>query len=316
MSLAVVAVSGRSGLQARSADEPKRFGQIRLNELMYTAEGIDQKLASLGGNVDTSRIGLGFVQEDTSQSHCVHDGQVSIGIGARASDPEALSGLPTNTVVRSVSVAIGNGADATDPLHPEKEQAIAIGNQSRASAVNAIAIGAGVRHDHEDDMSGGNAYASGAQSAAFGYSAKATALQSWQLGFGTNDTPTSLKFFDTFIVKDGKVQGGGTDTNTVARMIQAEADKGLMYGSTGATNGYNYIRLSGVNDNDRSDPELILAINSDTNSDYAASFPLYPGSPNRREVYSAQTVDRLLSEKEARIAALEEFVYSITNNVQ
>lgn len=235
-----------------------------------------------------------------------HNGAVELGAGARAEvSREAILAAPSNSTVRSVSVAIGPGADATDPSNPLKHQGIAIGNQSRASAVNTIAIGSGVRHDDEDDMSGGNAYASAPQAAALGYTAKATATGAWQMGFGTNDVPNSLKFGPTFVVRDGRLATDGLDTNAVARMIRDESEKGIMYGSTGTTNGYAFIRMQGYNAAQDSDPEFILAVNADTNSEYAASFPLYPGSPNRREIYSAQTVDRIVSNLVRRIEALE-----------
>lgn len=256
----------------------------------------------------------GVTAED---SHgCAHDSAVQIGVGAMAHvSAAAILDAPSNTVVRSVSVAVGPGADATDPNNPTKHQALAIGNQSRASAVNAIAIGSGVRHDDEDDMSGGNAYASGQQSTAIGYAAKATATKAVQIGEGVNDVQDSLKFGDVFVVRDGRVQAPGTDTNTVARMIREETEKGVMYGSTGVTNAvdeatgetnaWHYIRIEGVNESQGSDPALVVAVSADTNSDVAASFPLFPGSPNRRDIYSAATVDRKIAAATNGIAAVE-----------
>ena len=235
---------------------------------------------------------------------CGHNGAVEIGAGARAEvSQEAISAAPSNTVVRSVSVAVGPGADATDPSNPVKSQAIAVGNQSRASAVNSIAIGSGVRHADEDDMSGGNAYAAAPQAVSVGYSAKAVAAGAVQIGPGVNDTPNSLQFMGVPVVRNGKVVTDGLDTNAVRRMIQDESDRGIMYGSIGATNGYHYLHLSGYNAAQDSDPEFVLAVSADTNSEYAASFPLYPGSPNRRDIYSAQTVDRIVDGATSDLAA-------------
>ena len=236
-----------------------------------------------------------------------HRGAVEIGEGARARvSPASMLAAPSNTVVRSVSVAIGPGADATDPSNPLKHQAIAIGNQSRATAVNSIAIGSGVKHADETDLEGGgNACASAPQAIALGYSAKSIAEGAMQIGNGVNDEAHTLKFEGVTVVRNGRVATDGTDTNTVASMIQAEVEKGVMYGSThrtnvvdeatGTTNTWHYLRMEGVNEVQGSDPVFVLAMNADTNSPYACTFPLYPGSPNRREIYSAQTIDRIIA---------------------
>jgi len=257
------------------------FGDIDEETPVWTAADT----AALATNLNVRAAPTGAGVADTHG--CVHDAPVEIGVGARAA--------PDGGGARSVSVAIGAGSDATDPGNQDKSQAIAIGNQSRAAAVNTIAIGSGVRHDDEDDMSGGNAYAAAPQAAAIGYAAKALAGNAWQLGTGTNDTPDSVKFNDVYIVKDGKVAVGGTDTNTVAAMIRAEAENGVIYGETGNTNGYNFIRLAGVNERQGTDPELIVAISTNADDDVAISFPVAAGSPNRREVYSCATVDRLVA---------------------
>ena len=218
---------------------------------------------------------------------CVHDAPVALGVGARAA--------PDGGGERAVSVAIGTGADATDPDHPEKSQAIALGNQSRASGVNSIAVGSGVRHDDEDDMSGGNAYASAPQAVAIGYAPKAIADGAWQLGTGTNATPGSLKFGDVYVVKDGRVAADGIDTNTVAAMIRAlVTEAGYATLRTGVdTNGYAYALMASYDaaTGDDGDFRFYAA----TNPAVAAPLSIQTSGGIVR-IYSEQTVDRLIAE--------------------
>jgi hypothetical protein len=223
---------------------------------------------------------------------CEHNGAVEIGAGATAAvSQEAISAAPSNTVVRSVSVAVGPGADATDPSNPVKNQAIAIGNQAKASAVNAIAIGSGVRHADESDMQGGNAYASAPQAVAVGYAAKATADGAVQIGPGTNATPDSLKFGSTWIVRNGRIEGG-TDTNEVARMIRDELENGVAFIDRGNTNGYEWVRVGDMD----GDVSYVVAFAGESAT---VDFPIAPGSTNRAEVYKAETVDRMLADATA-----------------
>ena len=149
---------------------------------------------------------------------CVHNAPVELGLGAKATVD--LSGLSSNAIVRSVSTAIGPGADASNPDNPALQQGIAVGNQARAKGTNAIAIGAGVKHEDEDDLTGDNAYAGANEAIAGGYSAKATASQAvawgsrakahaqgaWQLGEGVNSNRNTLAFRDyTLLGEDGQV---------------------------------------------------------------------------------------------------------------
>ena len=149
---------------------------------------------------------------------CVHNAPVELGLDAKATVD--LSGLSFNAIVRSVSTAIGPGADASNPDNPSMQQGIAVGNQARAKGINAIAIGAGVRHEDEDDLTGDNAYAGANEAIAGGYSAKATASQAvawgsrakahapgaWQLGEGVNSNRNTLAFRDYQLLgEDGQV---------------------------------------------------------------------------------------------------------------
>ena len=247
---------------------------------LYTAPETAALVSNL--NVRAAPTGAGV-----ADSHgCVHDAPVEIGVGARAA--------PDGGGERAVSVAIGAGSDATDPLHPEKSQAIAIGNQSRASAVSAIALGSGVRHDDEDDLSGGNAYASAAQAVAIGYAAKATADGAWQLGAGTNSTPGSLKFGGVFIVRDGRV-AGGTDPAAVYEAIRTNVlDAGYATLRTGVdTNGYAYAVMASYDGETGADGDFRFF--AATNPAVAAPLSIQTSGGIVR-IYSEQTVDRLIAE--------------------
>ena len=134
------------------------------------------------------------------------NGAVEIGVGAKAAvTPDALSSAPSGTVARSVSVAIGAGADATVSPGSTKNQAIAIGFHAQAKGSTSIAIGSGAQHSFEDQLSGAAAYASAGESVAIGYGAKSTAGKAVQLGHGTNSVPESLQFRQWQVV-DGSGQ--------------------------------------------------------------------------------------------------------------
>ena len=229
-----------------------------------------------------------------------HNGPVALGVGAKATSD--VSGLATGTVVRAVSVAIGDGADATDPNNPAKQQAIAIGNQSRAAAVNSIAIGSGVRHEDETDLTGGNAYAAAPQAIALGYEAKSLANGAVQIGPGKNEEPNTLKFGSTTIVRNGQVVGGMTQeqaARVALNAVEVNAFAKLKTGTT--TNGYVYARMDAWDaDNDYS-----FQIYANTNRDAAAPLTI-PSAYGNIEVYGTATIDRKLEALEARIAALEE----------
>ncbi|GEM_PF-2584598 len=150
------------------------------------------------------------------------DAAVVIGANAKGTvDPGYVAKAPSNTCLRSVSVAIGGHADAQVPDSP-KSQAIAIGWFAQAKASNAVAIGAGTQHTNETAMTGDATVANANEAVAVGYGAKATAHQSVQVGRGVNGTARSFKFQDVFIVKDGKlaVEDPQIDTNTVKEIVR------------------------------------------------------------------------------------------------
>ena len=158
------------------------------------------------------------------------NGSVVIGKGAVGTvDPAfvgSLKGGDTNVYLRSGSVAIGHNAVARD-ANGQRAQSIAIGWNAKASAVNSIAIGSGAVHWDETDETGPAAVASASEGIAVGYEAKARASQSVQIGRGVNDKAKSLKFYDTWVVRDGKVQGGGTETNDVRDISREETRNAL-----------------------------------------------------------------------------------------
>ena len=129
------------------------------------------------------------------------NGAVAIGRNAKAAvTAAALNAAPSNTVGRSVSVAIGAEADATVSASATKNQAVAIGWHAQAKASNAVAIGGGAQHTFEDAMSGAAAYANASEAVAVGYSAKATANGAVQFGLGTNTTAKSFQFREWQVV--------------------------------------------------------------------------------------------------------------------
>ena len=152
----------------------------------------------------------------------MQDGAVQIGRHAVATvDPAYVENAPSGTVLRSVSVAIGDYADARTE-GDSKSQGIAVGWFAQAKANNAIAIGAGAQHTNETAMSGNATVATGACSVAIGYTAKATAHSAYQFGAGTNATPHSLQFENVPIVRNGKLAVDETiNTNDVEAIIDA-----------------------------------------------------------------------------------------------
>ena len=130
---------------------------------------------------------------------------LEIGRTARAKMDEAtIERQPSNAVVRSVSIAIGEHADALVE-NARQSQALAIGWHAQAKASNAIAIGMGAEHAHENAMTGDATYACGGESIAVGYGAKATTNNAVQISKGVNPTPHSLQFENVPIVRDGSL---------------------------------------------------------------------------------------------------------------
>ena len=109
---------------------------------------------------------------------------IEIGYKAKAKVPSTyIDSLTGSKLLRSVSIAIGDYADATVPNSPSS-QAIAIGWHAQAKNSNAIAIGNGAQHPNEDVTQGtGDAtYAAGSEAVALGYSAWATKNLSVAIG--------------------------------------------------------------------------------------------------------------------------------------
>ena len=160
------------------------------------------------------------------------NGAVVIGKGAVGTvDPKYIRSLTNGTgrvALRSMSVAIGQNAKARS-ADGSKAQAIAIGPNAKAEGSNAIAIGAGAVHWFEDDETGPAAIASGSEAIAIGYNAKAKAGSAVQIGHGKNEEANSLKFQDTWVVRNGKVQAG-VDTNEVEDISRGIFEPRLIVG--------------------------------------------------------------------------------------
>lgn len=121
------------------------------------------------------------------------DANVGVEIGRNAQahvTTAALLDAPPNSIVRSVSIAIGAESDATIAENPIKNQAIAIGWHAQAKASNAIAIGSGAQHPTETAQTGNATVASGNTAIAMGYDAKATADNTIALGRSAKSSAT------------------------------------------------------------------------------------------------------------------------------
>ena len=176
-------------------------------------------------NVDRVQLSGEAAARGVTFTHSKGDDQnvaIEIGRGAVAAvDEAAANAAPSNTVLRSVSVAIG--ANAVARANATSSQAIAVGWNAQATGVNAIAIGSGAQHPDETAMTGDATVASGPTSISMGYGAKSTAKNAVQLGQGVNSEADTLKFFDVTVVKDGKV-AAGLDTNAVFAAISDSLD--------------------------------------------------------------------------------------------
>lgn len=163
--------------------------------------------------------GITFIKEGIDQN-----GAIAIGTNAIASiDPEYVKTAPSNTVLRSVSIAIGGNSDARND-GKDKSQSIAIGWFAQAKAINSIAIGSGAQHTNETAMTGNATVATSDCAIAIGYSAKAVARNAMQIGAGTNSTPNSLQFFGTPIVRNGRIVIDSVQTNDVIKLAQKIVD--------------------------------------------------------------------------------------------
>ena len=228
--------------------------------------------------------GVTFEYTHSSPAQSDHEDQnvaIELGHGAKAAvTVEALENAPDNASVRSTSVAIGAYADAT--LHGDgsslKNQAIAIGWHSQARGSNAIAIGSGAQHTNETAMTGGAAYALGSETVALGYMAKAVTNNAVQIGRGVNDTPNSLKFWNTMVVQNGKlaVDEEGIENRAVARAtnaaksaIQGEGYTRILYEER---DGYKQVSIIG--DGEEAGRDARLAVRCMTNSSAQVSLEI------------------------------------------
>ena len=176
---------------------------------------------------------------------------VAVGKGAVAALSEGdVRNAPDGTVLRSVSVAIGGNAVATNAA--KSAQAVAVGWNAQAVGNNSIAIGSGAQHPNETAETGDATVASGSTAVAIGYAAKAKAKGAWQLGQGVNAEADTLKFRDVTIVKDGRV-AGVLDTNEVARAAASAlepataAEYGGEYGDEIAVRSHTVTTFSPTN---------------------------------------------------------------------
>ena len=213
------------GVQQKIDEEAKTRGDAdeamksRLDSLESSMTNAVESISSVSNSVETiieptpslteEEVARGLTYE---KNGILQNGAIQIGNNAIATiDPEYVKNAPSGTVLRSVSVAIGDYANARSDGKGQS-QSVAIGWFSQAKGGNSIAIGSGAQHTNETAMSSGATVATGDCSIALGYTAKATANNSVQIGIGTNSTPNSLQFQDVTIVKNGKI---ALDVNTL-----------------------------------------------------------------------------------------------------
>lgn len=177
---------------------------------------------------EASAKGISFVDKYGEDQNVA----IAIGRDAKAAvSKEALEQAPSNTIARSVSIAIGAKSDATVGNSSVNSQAIAIGFHAQATASNAIAIGSGAEHPNETAQTGNATVASGSTSIAMGYDAKANAesgvsigrsaktdaKNAVQIGTGVNSDPNSLQFLSYKIVDSQ----GQIPTNRLAKAAES-----------------------------------------------------------------------------------------------
>jgi len=218
-----------------TTDEPIIFTNTLMGALVQLAYGID--LTPIELSQENKDKGLTFINSHGEDQNTA----IEIGATARAKIPDSyMDGLTQPTVLRSVSIAIGDHADAYVENN-KQSQAIAIGWHAQAKKSNAIAIGNGAQHPDEsaENETGDATYANGSDAIAMGYSSwsknssaiaigahtraygdhsvaigagegvpskiiwtncAAMAYGSVQIGAGTNDVAKSLKFRSYMLV--------------------------------------------------------------------------------------------------------------------
>lgn len=217
-------------------------GNVAMCATNYTdkaSKEIEDKVASL--NLGTEEVELPQVAADKGVTFIDSYGEkanagIEVGANAKARVTQAaLENAPSNTIVRSVSIAIGAEADATIDGDSIKNQAIAIGWHAQAKGSNAIAIGSGAQHPDETIESGNATVALGNTAIAMGYdakaytnstisigrSAKANAEGAVQIGAGINTNQYSLQFRDYTLVDSS----GQIPTNRLTKVADALVGK-------------------------------------------------------------------------------------------
>jgi len=157
--------------------------------------------------------GISFVRDGIDENVAI-----AIGRDARAAiASEDINSATNNARIRSVSVAVGANADATEIGRPDRSQAVAVGWNAQARGCNSIAIGSGAQHTNETAMTGHATFASntcdiavgwqakatGGNAVALGRAARATGENAVQIGEGTNSEANTLKFRGTTLARNG-----------------------------------------------------------------------------------------------------------------
>lgn len=308
--VACLGVSGRSNtvrmatedFVRRAKSEAMEYTTAISNELEVAMQSVNANGVEVPESA--ARRGVTFIDTDGVDQNA----SVSIGRGAISGiRPEEIESAPSNTIIRSGTVAIGVGAVATNAANyvveggPYRQQATAIGWNAHAIGINSVAIGSGAIHTNEVLTGGDAPWASGQQSIAIGYGARALSNKSIQIGQGINTTENSLQFGNVMLAKNGKLNFSASDlgaaaTNAVNEMMGNKV-AALTQTFPTPTNDLAGITMTSYSASD--DGEHIFTILVHTN-DAVESATMRVGSGTSLEIYKAQTVNRLLGDKADR----------------
>lgn len=223
-------------------------GGVSYGEMTAYVDAAEERIKSLPCTKELVLTPEQIAQGVTFESHGANQNSaVEIGRGAKAAlDQEYVGSVHTAKALRSVAVAIGAYATATNSDRAASSQAIAIGFTACADGLQAIAIGAGAKHlDDETDLTGDNTYAHGSQSLAIGYSAKAIGPSTVAIGSSTaaskGKCTTATAKSATAIGFDARATGEGA--MAIGYDVEASGKKSFALGETASAQGASSVQI-------------------------------------------------------------------------
>jgi hypothetical protein len=237
---------------------------------------------------DVSERGVTFIDQYGENQNVA----IEIGEGAKAAvTTNALESAADNKVVRSTGVAVGGHAEVRNDADPLKIQGVALGWHAQVSAINGIAIGGGAEHTNDTYQTSGAAIASAPKTIAIGYAAKAGATDAVQLGEGVNNEARTLKFLNTTIVADGRLQvdEDGITSRAVRDAKQAVMDEGYTKMQYTERDGYKQVRIYGEGEASGTDAQLVLRLMTNREEQVAVNL-------GDAQLYTAQRIDAMTND--------------------